>query len=309
MNCALQRRAAASAISKSMRAVIRGFISVFIASVLFTSTPISAQQAPDSFHWVDFHSQKDQDVIVWVTRAMEPEKWTAIREIGVEYDAALVVTTLRAGPQAAANADTFAVWNVSLTSHLVTPLFTGVNLRWVGWLHFTETAPREPGILYDDCAECAATTYFTALHYDITQHMWTPRWISGGRAVPVWTTSTPAGVALTQVYAVMADPNGRELVGTWSHFDYGAQKPPEDYIYQYDLDSWNSLERTQLLSGKQADAMKQRLCLAVDAVAGLARGQDSTLCHPAATKPHYERKPITTPANTQGRSAPPGTTH
>ncbi|MGA7856491.1 MAG: hypothetical protein WCA11_01080 [Terracidiphilus sp.] len=292
-----------------MRVVIRGFILGSIAALLAASTPIPAQQAPDSFHWVDFHSQKDQDVIVWVSRAMEPEKWTAIREIGVEYDAALVVTTLRASPKAAPNADTFSVWSVSLTSHLVTPLFRGVNLRWAGWLHFTETAPREPGILYDDCAECAATTYFTTFHYDMSQHLWAARWIRAGRAIPVWTTNTPAGVALTQVYAVMADPDGRELVGTWNHFDYGEQKPPEDYVYQYDLDPWSSLERIQLLNGKQADAMKQRLCLAEDAVAGLARGQDSTLCHPVANKPHHERRETTTPANTQGRSVPAGIRH
>ena len=38
-------------------------------------------------------------MVVWVTRSLQPEKWSAIREIGVEYDAALVVTTLRANPQ------------------------------------------------------------------------------------------------------------------------------------------------------------------------------------------------------------------
>jgi len=290
-----------------MRVVIRGPIVVFLAAVLAASTPLCAQQAPDSFRWVDFHSQNDQDVIVWVTRAMEPEKWSAIREIGVEYDAALVVTTLRASAQAAANADTFAVWSVSLTSHLVTPLFKGVNLRWTGRLRFAEGKPLEPGILYDDCAECAATTYLTGFHYDMQQHQWAARWMRGGLAAPVWTTNPPAGVALTQVYAVMADPNGRELLGTWNRFDYGEQKPAEDYIYQYDLEPWSGLERIQLLSGKQAEAMKQRLCQPENAVAGLARGQDTSLCHPSATKPRHERKPVTSsPPNNQGQSRPPG---
>ena len=41
---------------------------------------------------------------------------------------------------------------------------------------------------------------------------------------------------------------------------FGKQKPPEDFVYRYDLDPFSSLERTQLLSNKDADSMKQRLC-------------------------------------------------
>jgi len=49
---------------------------------------------------MDFHSAKDQDIIVWVTRALDAEKWSSIRDVGVLYDAALVVTSLRTNPQA-----------------------------------------------------------------------------------------------------------------------------------------------------------------------------------------------------------------
>ena len=59
---------------------------------------LRAQQGPDTFRWVDFHAQKDQDTVVWVSRSLAVEDWTAIREIGVEYDAALVVTTDMGGP-------------------------------------------------------------------------------------------------------------------------------------------------------------------------------------------------------------------
>ncbi len=64
-----------------------------------------AQQAPEQFRWVNFHSPTDNDVVAWVTRSLEPEHWTAIDEIAVEYDAALVVTTLRANPQALPGSD------------------------------------------------------------------------------------------------------------------------------------------------------------------------------------------------------------
>jgi hypothetical protein len=94
------------------------------------------------------------------------------------------------------------------------------------------------------------------------------------------------------------------MVGTWNHFDYGKAKPAEDFVYRYDLDSFTGLERTQLLSGKEADALKQRLCGVQGG--GVARGQDSALCQ-QTVHPRTERRPVTTPpANNQGRSMPPG---
>jgi len=257
---------------------------------------------------MDFHSQKDQDIIVWVTRSMEAEKWTSIREIGVLYDAALVVTTLRTGPQASPCSDTFNLWSASLTSHAITPLVKGVNLRWLDWMQFTDLGPPELGALYDDCAECAATTYFTALYYDRSQHIWNARWIRGGQAVPIWTAGAPEGVNVTRVYAILSGPNAREFVGTWNHFDYGKEKPAEDFVYRYDLDPLSGLERVQFLNGKDADAMKQRLC-SFQGSGSVARGQDSLLCQ-QTVHPRAERRPTTTPpANNQGRSVPPGSHH
>jgi hypothetical protein len=282
---------------------LRHFFLILICAGLM-GTRASAQQ--DAFHWVDFHAEKDQAVVTWVTRTLDPEKWTAIREIGVLYDAALVVTTTRATPQATPSTDTFQVWSVSLTKHVATPVLKGVHLQWLDWIDLAEGEPREMAALYEDCSGCAATTYFTAFHYDMSQHLIVPRWMRGSEAVPVWSGAAPEGVRLEQVYAVLTEPNGREYLGTWNHFDYGKQKPAEDYLYRYDLDPLSGLERTQLLSGKDGDALKQRLCAVQGAPAGLARGRDSALCeetfHPRAT-----RRPVTTPpANNQGRSTPPG---
>lgn len=257
---------------------------------------------------MDFHSQKDQDIIVWVTRSLQAEKWTSIREIGVLYDAALVVTTDRSSSQASPNSDTFQLWSASLTAHTITPLLKGVNLRWLDWMQFSDAGPPELGAMYDDCAECAATTYFTALYYDRSQHIWNARWVRGGQAIPVWSTNSADGVSASRVYAILSAPNGRELVGTWNHFDYGKEKPAEDFVFRYDLDPSSGLERTQLLSGKDADALKQRLC-GFQGVGLVARGQDSLLCQ-QTVHGRVERRPVTTPpANNQGRSVPPGTRH
>ena len=59
----------------------------FIAPALF---PLSAGAQEETFRWIDFHAEKDQPIVVWVTRSLDREKWSAIREIGVFYDAALV---------------------------------------------------------------------------------------------------------------------------------------------------------------------------------------------------------------------------
>ena len=290
-----------------MRIAPLRLVLVVVAALLAAASPGRAEQ--ETFRWMDFHSTKDQDVIVWVTRALQAQGWTSIREIGVLYDAALVVTSRRANPDSSPSADTFDVWSVSLTTHAVTALLKGVNLRWLDWMEFSEGAPREMTALYDDCSECAATTYFTAFYYDVPQHIFAPRWVRGGQAVPVWSSSTPDGVALTHVYGVLAEPNGRQLMGTWNHFDYGKQKPPEDFVYRYDRDPFSGLERTQLLTGKDAESMKQRLCNIQGQSGGLARGQDSDLCQ-QTVHPRAERKPTTTPpANNRGRSTPPGAHH
>ena len=268
------------------------------------AAPEVSQQGP--FHWVDFHSDKDQPFIVWVQRALAAEKWSAIREIGVQYDAALVVTTERAAPDALPDADTFQLWSVNLTNHMRTALLKGVNLRWVDWMNLREGTPHEVAILYDDCRDCAATTYFTTFHYDFSQHILAPRWMRGGQAVPVWTSAAPPGVDLTQIYAILPQPDGQEFLATWSHYDYDKQKPAEDYIYRYDIDPFNAVERTQLVTNKDAETMKQRLCSAQASNSAVARGQASGLCD-QLLHPRSERRPATTPpANAQGRSTPPG---
>jgi hypothetical protein len=275
-----------------MHGVFRGLALALLAATLAPATPLIAQQSPDNFRWIDFHSKQDQDTVVWVMRSLDPEKWSAIREIGVEYDAALVVTTLRKTPQTPPALDSFSIWSASLTNHSITLLLTGTNLRLLDWMLFAVGRPRDLGALYDDCNECDASTFLTAFYYDVRSHNWAARWMRGNQAIPLSSANAPQGVTSAQAYAVLADPNGHEVVGTWNHLDYGKAKAPEDYVYQYDVDASNDLERTQVLSGKSAEAMKRRICVGSDAVTGLARGQDSSLCQAKIQSPHgTARKP------------------
>ena len=107
----------------------------------------------------------------------------------------------------------------------------------------------------------------------------------GTQAIPLTTASAPQGVTVSSAYAVMAEDNGHEIVGTWNHFDYAGQKPLEDYVYQYDVDPANYTERTQALTGKNAEALKRRICAGADVVSGLAHGQDSAICQALKSTP------------------------
>lgn len=283
------------------------FLFAFLASIV----PLRAQPSTDTFRWVDFHSPQDQSIVIWVTRSMQVEKWTAIREIGVLYDAALVVTTDRANPQASPSDDTFTIWNASLTSHVVAPLLKGVNLRWFELEHFVDGSPAELTALYENCSQCAASTFFTAFHYDLAHHMWALRWLRGGQGILVWNAVPPSatGITWTQVYALLGGANGVASLATWNHFDYGKQRRPSDTVFRYDVDSITGLDRTTELTGQNAEAMEVRLCRGQDTVQGLARGQDSELCDQLLGK-QPQRRPVTTPpANNRGQSAPPGARH
>ena len=278
--------------------------------MLAAITPLSTAQAPDTFRWIDFHPQDDQDVVVWVTRALDGQKWTAIREIGVQYDAALVDHNLSGHSAGGDRTRTLSPSGASrLADRALTHIADGANLRLMDWLLLNVGQGRELGALFDDCNDCQATTYFTALHYDLRQHICSTLDARREGSSGVEHRMRGIGVTHTQVYAVMADENGRETLGTWSHLDYGKTRPAEDAVYRYDLDPQSDMERTQLLSGRDAANMKDRLCRVQDAVPGLSRGQDSSLCQ-SSEKPHYERKPVTSPpANNQGQSRPPGSKH
>jgi hypothetical protein len=298
-----------------LRQVLRAAIA---SCLLLGAASLNAQPASEAFHWVDFRDAKDAPTVNWVTSALKAEKWTSIREIGAQWDAALVITSERKGPQAVPIADTYTIWNVSLAKHEAQPLLRGVNLRTLDWTTFAGTSVQIPelGIIYDDCYGCeTVSTFFTTLYYDVKEHAWRARWVRGDQTAPLWTGGVVDGVGRTQVYGLLTEPTGRQILGTWSHFDYGKAKPAEDYVYQYSVDITTGMEQTQVLGPDHAQQMMQRLCKANPgqmnpALGVLARGQDSDLCQgrsAAPVKSRSGRRSITTtpPANNRGKSTPP----
>ena len=272
----------------------------------------------EAFHWVDFHDTKDAPTVAWVTQALKAEHWTALREIGVQWDSAIVVTSERKTPQSTPPGDTYTIWSVSLAKHDVQPLLHGVKPRILNWTNFGGPYQQAPelALVYEDCFGCdAPSTFFTTLYYNFAAHAWRARWMRGDKAAAVWSTGAVEGVTQTQVYAVLTEPPGRDVLITWNHFDYGKAKPSEDFVFQYSVDPSTGLEQTQALSGAHAQPMLPRLCMANPAqadpaMAELARGQDSDMCRvlvEAQGKTRPGRRPtVTPPANNHGPSTPGG---
>ena len=261
-------------------------LATFFAMLAFAAVPVMAQPGLDAFHWIDFRDAKDAPTVAWVTQSLKSEKWTAIREIGVQWDSAIVITALRATPQSAPPTDTYTVWSVSLSKRLVEPLFHAANPHILDWTTFGGASSPLPelGMVYDDCYGCdAPSTFFTTLYYKPEDHAWRARWIRGDQAAALWSAGNVDGVTRTQIYGLLTEPPGRNVLATWSHYDYGKAKPVEDYVFEYSVDPASGLEQTQRLGDPHAEAMEERLCKANPggtdpALAELARGQDSELC-------------------------------
>ena len=286
------------------------------ALLLLATGGLLAQTPIDAFHWVSFHDPKDEAIVQWVTTSLRAETWSQIREIGVQWDAALVITSERKTPQSAPPTDVYTIWNVSLSKHEAQPLIHATNPRILNWTAFGGTNLPELGLIYNDCADCQAPTmFFTTLYYNIHDHVWRARWVRGDQTAPLWTGGVVEGVEHSQVYGLLTEPNGRQLLGTWNHFDYGKTKPAEDFFFEYSVDPASGLDETQALGEKHGEEMKQRLCHANPGqadpdLAPLARGQDSEMCRQllgGKSEARPGRRPTTTPPpNNHGKSVPPG---
>src|ERR1700753_1273178 len=96
-------------------------LQLFSAALMMTAASALAQPGSDAFHWIDFHDAKDAPTVAWVTQSLKAEKWTLIREIGVQWDSAVVLTSQRATPQSTPASDTYTVWSVNLAKREVQP--------------------------------------------------------------------------------------------------------------------------------------------------------------------------------------------
>jgi hypothetical protein len=229
----------------------------------------------DGFSWVDLKS--DTGKVAAVTKALEQQKYTALREIAVANDAALVITTTRDNPQAQPEFDHFNVYSVSLKDGSVQPLLAASRLRLLDWERFTRDGQSELLATYDDCTNCRATTFLTAFYIDPRTSLWNARWQREKSGAPLAAQNTGAPGDEEHIYALLGGSDGRVVLGTWQHFQ-SQRSQSSDYLFEYLVDSADGQEFSRPLLGNDAKAMKFRLCQGGDQILGIAGGQNSAIC-------------------------------
>ena len=155
-------------------------------------------QLPKDFHWVDL--KREADTVSRVSRALAADRFSAIREIGLLGDYALVFTTLRQPDAPTPDSDSWKVYNVTIGGGAIKMLLSGYEVRIMAWMPFLLHDRADLGITYTDCVGCEPTIIFTALHYD-QGHGWRARWPNAGIARhsrnPIWHRPTGAFPTMT----------------------------------------------------------------------------------------------------------------
>ncbi len=174
--------------------------------------PCAGAQAPEGFHWINF--KRETETVSRVSQALRAEEYTAIREIGMLADSALVFTTMREPESETPEGDAWSVYNVSMADLKVRKLVGGYDLRLVEWLKFIAAADSDLAITYLSCHDCEPATLFTAFHHD-RKDGWRIRWLAkdpdGVSGIPL--LYSDVGVPYTddivdQVWAVMTPSSG-----------------------------------------------------------------------------------------------------
>jgi hypothetical protein len=253
--------------------------SVILLGLCLSSSLALRAQVIDGFAWVDLKA--DTQTVSKVATFLSNKPYTAIREIGVVGQQALVLTSLRKDPTANPLNDTFTAYGVSLRDGSVEELLDGTNLKYIDWQKFYDYDTPELVATYDDCSLCQATTFLTAFYVDRRTHRWGARWRREIAGAPIYS----ADPAKDYVYALFMNVDQRVVLDTWA--SYPEQKKSSrggEFLFEYRIDIPSDQGTSRPLTGRDVLPVKQRLCAGQNVVFGIAGGQDSAACKELAGK-------------------------
>lgn len=235
--------------------------------------PYGRAQVIDGFSWVDMKA--DAKIVDRVDYLLQNKTYTAIREIGLVGQQALVITSTRKDPIVNPLNDSFTAYGVSLHDGSVEELLDGTNLKYIDWQKFYDYDAPELVATYDDCAQCKATTFLTAFYIDRKTRRWGARWRREVAGAPLY-SSDPTK---SYVYALFMNVDQRVVLDTW--VSYPEQKKSSrggEFLFEYRIDIPSDQGTSRPLSGRDVLPAKQRLCAGQSVVFGIAGGQDSAAC-------------------------------
>jgi hypothetical protein len=244
-----------------------------LAVMLICASHSSFAQVIDGFAWVDMKA--DSKMVERVNYLLANKPYTALREIGVVGQQALVIATLRKDPTANPLNDSFTAYGVSLRDGSVEELLDGTNLKYFDWQKFYDYDTPELLATYDDCAQCKATTFLTAFYIDRKTKRWGARWRREIAGAPLYS----ADPGKSYVYALFINVDQRVVLDTWA--SYPEQKKSSrggEYLFEYRIDPMSDQGTSRPLAGRDVPPVKERLCRGQDVVFGIAGGQDSAAC-------------------------------
>jgi hypothetical protein len=225
-----------------------------------------------------------------VRRALQGEAFTAIREVCVEENFALVMTAWREGGSPTPDYDLWTLYNISLATGKRETLASGYGVKLLDWIG---SGQKELAISYFHCWECEASTLFTTLHF-VEGRGWRARWHEGKQDASY---PKPGVVALVtdvgdpyddtvvdQVFAVVAQPNDSFAVGSWFHSRDTKSGKIEDYVERYWIDA-KGIDRFERLSGAAARPWQRIICDPKNSITQLTEGLESKSCKTALHVP------------------------
>jgi len=253
------------------------FLKFVVAFAFICAGRFCVAQVLDGFAWVDLKT--DSQTVGKVAQFLRDKPYTAVREIGVVGQQALVIATLRKDPTGEPGDDTFTAYGVSLRDGSVEELLDGANLRFFDWQKFYDDDTPELLATYDDCSQCKATRFFTAFYIDRKTKRWGARWRREIAGAPLYS----ADPGSEHVYGLFMNVDRRVVLDTWAAFPEQKQGQKRssrgsEYIFEYRIDPMSDEGTSRPVTGRDMQPIKDRLCKGQDVVFGVAGGQGGEAC-------------------------------
>jgi hypothetical protein len=257
---------------------MRKTLLLFAVGILAASQCCLAQ-VPDGFHWINLES--DKVTMAVVRRALQGQSFTAIREVGVKDNFALVITANRDADASVPSEDQLTIYSIALSTAKMQPIVNGYDIRLWEWMGKNS---EDLTISYYDCSDCEPAGLFTALHLKPNVG-WVARWqskkdgLNPGGVIFVGDAGEPyTDDDVTEVFAVIKAADNSYAAGSWTHSYNTTTRKTEDSVLRYRVDMVTGKDIAETLTGARTEAWKRRICKEPLTLSRPNQGQDSQIC-------------------------------